>query len=248
MMERIADALPKSKARITGLVYLLYFLAAIFGQSMISRVVVSGDAAITANNLLAHQSVFRWGFAISLAGTVLYVALTALLYRLLKPVNNSVALAATFFSLVGCAVQASGYVLQLASMAVLGGRPYLGTFKIEQLQSLAMLFLNLNTQATFICLVFFGVFDFLIGYLIFRSIFLPRILGVLMAIAGLAWLTCLSPPLAIYLSPSIEVLGFAGEAVLLLWLLIEGVNERRWKEQTRNCLNAPCDICESVIG
>jgi hypothetical protein len=80
-------------------------------------------------------------------------------------------------------------------------------------------------------LVFFGLFNLLIGYLIFKSTFLPRILGVLMALSGLGWLTFLSPSLANYLLAHIEVLGIIAEASLMLWLLVKGVNVQRWKEQ-----------------
>jgi hypothetical protein len=103
---------------------------------------------------------------------------------------------------------------------------------VEQLRALALMFLELNTQSANIYLVFFGVYCLLIGYLIFRSAFLPRILGVPMVFAGLGWLTFLSPPLANYLSPYILVLGFLAELSLMLWLLVMGVNVQRWKEQT----------------
>ena len=107
----------------------------------------------------------------------------------------------------------------------------MGVFKLEQSRALASLFLELYGQGVNICFVFFGVYCLLIGYLIFRSAFLPRILGVLMALAGLGWLTFLSPPLANYLSPYILVLGFLAELALMLWLLVMGVNVQRWKEQ-----------------
>jgi hypothetical protein len=93
------------------------------------------------------------------------------------------------------------------------------------------MFLNLNVQAGYIALVFFGLFQLVIGYLIFRSTFLPRILGALIAFAGLGWLIFLSPPLANYLLTYLEVLGFLAEASLMLWLLVMGVNDQRWKEQ-----------------
>jgi hypothetical protein len=93
------------------------------------------------------------------------------------------------------------------------------------------MFLNLNAQVGSIALVFFGLFQLLIGYLIFKSTFLPRILGVLMAIAGLGWLIFLSPPLANYLLTYLEVLGILAEALLMLWLFVMGVNSQRWDER-----------------
>jgi hypothetical protein len=156
---------------------------------------------------------------------------TTLFYELFKPVNRSLSLVAAFFSLVGCAILAFGGLFQLAPLVVLGGSPYLSVFKVEQLRALAQMFLQLNTEAANIYLVFFGFYDLLIGYLIFRSAFLPRILGVLMALAGLGWLTFLSPPLGNHLSPYNLVLGFVAELLLMLWLLVMGVNVQRWNAQ-----------------
>ena len=231
MTELNAQASPWPSARITGVVYLLYFLAAILGVALVRGLVVSDDAAATANNILTHESLFRSGFAIDLIGTALYIAVTALFYGLFRPVNKSLALLAVLFSLVGCAIQASGSLFQVAPLVVLGGSDYLSVLTAEQRQALALMFLNLNTQAAYVYLVFFGFFDFLIGCLIFKSTFLPRFLGVLMALAGLGWLTFLSPPFAGHLSPFIYVLGFIAELFLMLWLLVMGVNVQRWKEQ-----------------
>jgi hypothetical protein len=219
------------RASIIGVVYLVYFLTTISAELFIRGLVVSGDAAATANNILAHQPLFRLHFAIALLATALYVALTALFYGLFKLVNQSLALIASFFSLTGCAIQAFASLFQLAPFVVLGGSPYLRIFKLEQLQALALLFLNLNTEAYSIELVFFGLFNLLIGYLIFKSTFLPRILGALMGLSGLGWLTFLSPPLANHLFTYIAVIGILAEAALMLWLLVKGVNVTRWKEQ-----------------
>jgi len=231
MIEKIAEASSSPKARITGVVYLLFFLTTIPAELLIRGLVVSGDAAATANNILAHQSLFRLHFAGGLIATALYIAVTALFYGLFKPVNRSLALVAAFFSLVGCAIQAFGSLFQLAPLVLLGGSPYLSVFKVEQLQALALMFLKLNAETPDIYLVFFGLFNLLIGYLIFRSTFLPRILGALMALSGLGWLTFLLPPLANNLFTYIAVIGILAEASLMLWLLVKGVNVQRWKEQ-----------------
>jgi hypothetical protein len=231
--ERIAEESPGARARTTGVIYLLFFLTAVLGAYFISGLVVSGDAAATATNILAREPSFRLGFTLGLISTACYVAVTARLYDLFKAVNRSLALLATFFSLVGCAITAFGSLFQLAPFVLLGGSPYLSAFSAEQLRALALMFLNLHDQAGAIALVFFGLFNLVIGYLIFRSTFLPRILGVLMAFSGLGWLTFLSPPLANFLLTYLEVFGFLAEASLMLWLLVVGVNAQRWKEQTR---------------
>jgi len=210
---------------------LLFFVTAILGAVIapgISGPGATGDAVATANNIMAHQPSFRVGWALDLISTAFYVALMALFYQLFKPVSRTLALLAMVFGLVGCAVTAFGSLFQLAPLVILGGSPYSSAFDVRQLQALALLFLNLNVQVGYIALVFFGVFQIVLGYLIFQSAFLPRIIGALIAVAGLGWLTFLSPPLANQLLTPLEVLGIAAEASLMLWLLVMGVNPQRW--------------------
>jgi Domain of unknown function (DUF4386) len=223
--------LPYPRARITSVVYLLYFVTVISAALFMKGLVVSDDAAATASNILAHESLFRAGFAINVIATALYIAVTALFYQLFRPVNRSLALLAAFFSLVGCAIQAVGYVCYVAPFTLLGGAPYLSVFKVEQLQALVLALLKLRSQAEQIGIVFFGFFDLLIGCLILRSTFLPRIFGALMALAGLGWMMFLAPPLANNLAQYILPLGFMAEFLLMIWLLVKGVNVQRWQEQ-----------------
>ena len=180
MMERIAEASPRPRARLTGVVYLLYFLTAI-----------SDEVFVGQTHLLAYD-------AVNLIAHAFYIALTLLFYFLFKPVNRNLSLLAALFGLLGCAND----VLNLFHLA-----PY----KINSL-------------------VFFGPYCLLLGYLIFRSIFLPRILGVLMMLAGAGWLIFRSP-FTKHLSTYLRVLGFLAELSLCLWLLVKGVNVQRWKEQ-----------------
>ena len=180
IIEPIAEASPRFKARITGVVYLLYFLTAIFAEFLNGRkLVVYSNAA----NLVAYT---------------FYLVLTLLFYFMFKPVSRYISFIAALFSLAGCAIGALGLFYPAAS-------------RISPL-------------------VFFGPYCLMIGYLIFRSTFLPKILGVLMVFAGLGWLAFLSP-LANYLSSYIEVLGILAEGSLMLWLIVMGVNSQRWKEQ-----------------
>ena len=238
-MGRVAGPSPRLKARIAGLFYLLTFLIGGVVLSAGRGLVVPDDAAATAANILAHESSLRWVFAAELLVVACYMAVTALFYDLFKPVNRSLSRLAALFSLVGCAIQASAVFLDLAPLTVLGGAPYLGVFKVEQLQALSLLFLKLHAQAYNAGLVFFGFYCLLLGYLAFRSAFLPRVLGVLMALAGLGWLTFLSPPLAKSLSPYILVPGILGEGSLTLWLLAMGVNVQRWNDQTSAATHQP---------
>jgi hypothetical protein len=179
-MERIAEASPGPRGRITGVIYLLYFLTAVAGEVFVGR---SRVVAYDAVNVIAHA---------------FYVAVTLLFYYMFRPVSRSLSLLAALFSLLGCANDVLG---------IFHRAPY----KISSL-------------------VFFGPYCLLLGYLIFRSTFLPRILGVLMALAGMGWLIYLSP-LGKHLTTYVEVLGVLAEGSLMLWLVVKGVNVQRWKEQ-----------------
>jgi hypothetical protein len=231
-MERIPEASPRLKARMAGLFELLEALTSGFGQVLVPRMlVVSGDAAATGANVLAHELLFRLGLAAAVIAVACHIAWTLLFYQLFKPVNTTLSLLAAFLGLVAIAMQAFSSVFQLAPLVVLEGGGTLSAFNVEQLQALALMFFKLNAHAFDIYLVFFGFWCVLIGYLIFRSTFLPRILGVLEASAGLCWLTFLWLPLAQYLSPYNQAFAGIGELSLTLWLLVMGVNEQRWKEQ-----------------
>ena len=224
------EASTRFKARVAGFFYFLLFP---FGAlSLLARrgLVVKGDAAATAAGLLLHEIPFRLSVAGDLLAVVSYVVVTALFYELFKPVNRSVALIAAFFSLVGCATQAFACAFELAPFVVLGGEPYSSIFKADQLQALAYMSLRTYGPAYKIGLVFFGLYNLLIGCLILRSIFLPRFLGVFMVIAGLPWLLFLLP-VGKDLSPFAVAPASLGEGLLLVWLLVKGVNVQKWKEQ-----------------
>jgi hypothetical protein len=232
MTAQISSFSPRSTARIAGVFYLLTILARMFVEIFVrNRLVASDDAAATAANILAHESLWRWGFTGDIISFASYIALTALLYDLFKPVNQSLSLVAAFFGLAASAVQAISSLFHLAPLIVLGGAPYLKVFTVEQLQALALVFLKLRSAAYHnIGLVFFGLYLLLVGILIFRSTFLPRILGVLMVLAGLSYMLFLSPPLVRSLQPYILVFPAVGQISLTLWLLAVGLNEQRWKD------------------
>jgi hypothetical protein len=230
--KRIAELSPRTKARMAGIFELLEGLTSAGGQVVIlGSLVVAGSAATTVANILAHQQLFWLGFASSLMGVAFHLAWAFLFYELLKPVNRSISFLALCVILVGCAMQALSSLLYLAPLLVLQGGSALSAFTPQQLQALALVFLKLNAQAYDIYLVFFGLWCVLIGYLIFRSTFLPRILGVLLVIDGLGWMLYLLPPLAQQLFPLIAVAAGLAEFPLEIWLIVMGVNNERWKQQ-----------------
>ena len=232
MTQRITETSPRLKARITGMFYLFTILTGIFAQGFVSgRLVVDGDATATATNILTHGTLFQWGFAVYLIEMACQVAMTALFYDLLKPAGRSLSFLAAFIGLTGCIIKTVSRLFFIAPLLVLGGAHYLSVFSAAQLQALALLFLNVNDRGAAIALVFFGFYALLTGYLIVRSTFLPRILGAWSIFAGFGWLSFLYPPLGYRLFPYIAVVGLLGAGAIILWLLVYGVNEQRWKEQ-----------------
>jgi uncharacterized protein DUF4386 len=232
MAERITEMSPRSKARLAGVFEVLEGLTSATGQVMIlGRLIVSGNAAATAALILGHERLFWFGFALSLIGVVFHIAWALLFYDLFKVVNRTLSLLAAFVILVGCAIQGLTCLFYIAPLAVLEGGNSVSAFATEQLQALAAVFLKLNGQAFDLYLVFFGLWCVLIGYLIFRSNFMPRILGALVVISGLGWSTFVSPPLAHHLFPYIAAASALGEIPLQLWLVVMGVNSQRWQEQ-----------------
>ena len=232
LTDRLRETSPRLKARIAGVLYLLTILTGIFAQGFVSgRLVVDGDAAATATNILTHRSLFELGFTVYLIEMACQIAITALFYDLLKPAGRSISLLAAFLGLAGCVIKTFSRLFYIAPLFVLGGAHYLAVFSPEQLQALALLFLKVNDHGAAIALVFFGFYALLTGYLILRSTFLPRFLGVLSVLGGLGWLTFLNQPLGYRMFPYIAVLGILGAVALIVWLLVFGVNEQRWKEQ-----------------
>ena len=233
MTERTKESSLRSLARIAGSLYLITILTGIFSAGYVSgRLVVNGDAAATAANILAHPGLLQLGFAVYLIEMACQVAITALFYNLLKPAGRNVSLVAAFLGLTGCVIKTFSRLFFIAPLFILGGAHYLSVFSAEQLQALALLFLKVNDRGAGIALVFFGFYAILTGYLIIKSTFLPRILGVLSVVGGLGWLTFLYPPLGSRLFPFLAIFAILGAASLILWLLVKGVNEQRWKEQS----------------
>lgn len=223
----------RNLARLTGALFLLTIVMGIIAQALISdRLVVSGNAATTASNIMEKEGLFRLGFTIYLIEMAAQIGMTVLFYYLLKPVSRTASLVSAILGLVGCTIKTLSRLFYFAPLLVQeGSTGYLGVFTPDQLQALALLFLKLNDQAAAMALAFFGFSGVVQGYLVFRSTFLPRFLGVLTLVGGLGWLTFLSPSLGMRLFPIVAGVGILGALVTITWLLVVGVNEPRWKEQ-----------------
>jgi hypothetical protein len=176
-MKRIEQASPGHLARIAGVFYLLTLLAGIFAQGFVSMRLVSGDAAATATNILAHESLFRLGFTVYMIEMACQIIFIVLFYELLKPVSKRISLVAAVLGLVGCTIKSFSRVFYLGPLFILHGAPYLSIFSRGQLQALALVLLSVNDHGADMAMAFFGFHSLLAGYLVFRSTFLPRLLG-----------------------------------------------------------------------
>lgn len=230
--ERRAEMSPKTKARLAGGLLLATVLAGGFAQGFIGgQLMVAGDASATAANILAHEPLHRLAFAVYFAELACQIAMTLLFYELLRPVNKTVAVLSTAFGLIGCTVKTVGHLFYIAPLLVLNGAPWLSVFSTAQLQAVAFLSLRVNYTAETMAMAFFGLNALFKGYLVFRSTFLPRALGVVSAIGGLGWLMYVYEPLARRLQMPIVGVGVLGAFVTVAWLLVYGVDEKRWHER-----------------
>src|SRR6059036_3744127 len=144
MMNQITEVSPRITARIAGAFYLLVFVTGGAAFTVVDRLVVSGNPAATATNILAHEASFRLGWTLNLVATACYIVVTALFYVLFKPVNKTLSLTAAFFSLVGCAIGGLSSVFQLAPLLILKSAQAQSVFSPAQLQTLAYTFFQLN--------------------------------------------------------------------------------------------------------
>jgi general stress protein CsbA len=193
---------------------------------------VTRDAAATAANILSNETLFRLGVTLALIAVAFHIAWIVLFYDLFKPVSRTLALLTAFVGLIAIALQAVSAIFQTAPLTILHSGESSSAFTAAQLQALAYLSFRLQGQTYNMYLVFFGIWSLLTGYLIFRSGFMPQLVGQMEMLAGVAYLILLWPPLASALHPYYLALGL-GELALLFWLLAKGVDSARWHERER---------------
>jgi hypothetical protein len=232
---RVSDMSPQSYARIGGVLYLITIVVGIFNEAFVKgKIIVAGNAMATAANLRSMESLWRIGIAGQMLMVICTVTLTLVLYVLLRPVNKNLALLATFFSLVASAVD-SAYSLHLVeALFPMGNAEYLKAFTPDQLNAMVSLSLKSHALGYGNGLLMFGPFFLATGYLIFKSSYFPKAIGILYQIAGVAYMTngfvlILAPGFANQIFAIIVLPVFIGEASFCLWLLIKGVNMDRWR-------------------
>jgi hypothetical protein len=237
MTSHTVETAPQVYARSAGALYLVIIVLGAFAEGVVAnKLIAPGDAATTAQNILAAPGLWQLSVAGNLLVVLCAVPLLWIEYLLLRPVNKQLVLLALFFNLVSLAVEAISKLFLLLVMPTLRSTDYLRAFEPLQLQALANLALRSHYVAFNIALIFFGCTCLLNGYLIFKSTYLPKFVGVLMQIAGLSYLIAcfaalFTPTLADLLIPAILLPPLIGESSLCLWLLIKGVDIKKWNER-----------------
>ena len=230
--------------RFAGILYLAIFIIYPLSTSVRSMLVVPGDAATTVQNVVANESLFRWGMVGESVIFLIEIVLAAVLYILLRPVSSSMSLAAAFGRVSeGIVMAASNLFTSILTLVVAGGAGYLAAFDTAQRDALALLFQNANDYVILIWGLFFALHLVLLGWLVYRSGFFPKIPGVLLVLAGIGYFTqsfgtIVAPGLSDVLSTVVLVLAVPGELVFALWLLIKGVDEDKWRQRALDAKEA----------
>jgi hypothetical protein len=231
MLTRTTESSPLVRARVAGLLYLFANLFAPFTLLYLpARFIVRGDAAATASNIMTSETLFRFGIVGNLFTFIANIFLALGLYELLKVVNKNMASLMVILFLVGVPIAMLNELNQFAVLQLLSDARFLKTYPTDQLQALAYLLLRLHDQGLLIAHIFFGLWLLPMGYLVFKSGFIPKIVGVLLVIAGVGYVV---QSFAIFLGYNVNIILFTGlgELVFLLWLLIKGVNVEQWKKR-----------------
>ncbi len=224
---------PNKTARIAGFLYLILYVSGVFSYLIVSSSLnVPGDAATTVNNIMASEGLFRLGFVSDLISQMFHVLLLPVLYKLLKPVNKNHALSMVISGLAFVPITMLNMLNEFAVLLLSSGADYLTAFTADQLHALVMFFLDLQEHGFKIAWIFYGLWLFPLGYLVFKSGYIPRILGVLLMIACFGYLIDF---VTFFLFPNfdatISLFTFLGEPLLTLWLLIKGVNVEQWEKR-----------------
>jgi hypothetical protein len=237
MPDRAIGPSPQVYARVAGLILLIIAIMAPFAEFFVRQgLIVPGDVAATAENIVASESLFRAGFASDLVVFVIEVVLAAVLYVLLRPVSRTLALVMSFARLAMATILGLNLLNMFTALQLLTGTEYAAAFDQGQRQALAFVFLNAQSSGYALGMVFFGLELAVLGYLVYRSGFLPRILGILLVVSALGYL---ANSFTVFLVPDYEdtlavvvvVAALIGELPLTLWLLIKGVNVERWHKR-----------------
>jgi len=219
-------------ARTAGFLYLLLAPLGFFGGMYIPSITVPGNAVATVSNIMAQPMLFRLSILSALITPIVVVLVALFLYKLFKSVNKNQAVLMVVFALAALPIAMLNELNHFAVLLLLNGTDYLKVFSVDQLYSQVMFFLDLGHYGAFIAAIFWGLWLLPMGYLVFKSGFLPRIIGILLIIAGFGYVI---DSFALFLLPDLNIdisqFTFIGELLMLLWLLIKGVNIEQWEKR-----------------
>ena len=232
MTTSVSETSPSTRGRILAGIYLSVIVCGIIAQAVIADgLVVPNDAEKTAATILANKSLYRLAYTIFMVEMVAQVAASAMSYDLLKPVNRSLARITAIIGITGAGIKTFARLFYYTPLILLSGAPYLSAIEPTQLATMSLAFIKINNQGAAIALIFFGFETLLGGWLIYRSGFLPRFLGVLSMVAGLGWLTYLWPPLGSQAFMGVALFAIVGVIATSGWLFIRGVDDAKWRER-----------------
>jgi hypothetical protein len=225
----------KTIARTAGLLYLVNIILGFFAIGYVPGIVITSDTLTTAQNILAHEQLYRLSLVAHLIILLTNFPLAVIFWKLFKPVNKVAAQLVVFFTLVGTAVEICNLLNQFLPL-VINSKQFTGEFTTGQAASLAFVFHRLNSIGVNMAFFFFGFYGICMGYLVIKSTFLPRTIGALMIVGGTCYIfnslaTFLSPKFATQLFPYILMPSGLAELILCLWLLIVGLNANKWQEK-----------------
>ncbi len=225
---------PLRYARVAGLLYLLIIITGAIGQIFIrGSLIVPGDAAATANHIMASQSLWRIGIAGDLLMHIFDLPVMVILYTLLNPVNKPLALLGLLFNLIQTAVLVVNKLVLLLPLIVLGNAAYVEAFTPAQIDAQIYWFTEVHDYGFGLGLIFFGFACLIYGYLLFKSGYFPKLIGLFVAVAGLSYLissvTLLLAPAYAATGLPILVLSLIGELAFSLWLIVKGVDVAKWE-------------------
>jgi len=220
-------------ARIAGFLYLLLIPLGVFGMLYVpATLFVPGNIALTISNIMANESLFRLSIVSALLTQIVQIFVVLFLYKVLKPVNKNLAVLMVVFILVAVPIAMFNELNQFTVLLLLSGADFLTIFTAEQLQSLVSLFLDMHKHGIFIAQIFWGLWLFPMGYLVLKSNYIPKIIGILLIVACFGYLI---DSFIFFFIPNFSVtfseFTFIGELLITLWLLIKGVNVEQWEKQ-----------------
>lgn len=239
MTNRTVIISPLVYARIAGVLYLINIACGIFGELYVrGHLVVAGDAVATAHRIMTSEFLFRCGIAGDLIMHITDIPMTVLFYVLLRPVSRDLSLLAALFGMLQTAVLCANKLNLIMVLLLLGGSPALKGFDANQLQGLASLSLTLHEDGFGVGLIFFGVSCLVTAFLMYRSGYFPRVLGLMQGMAGVCYLVnsfvqLLFPSIADKVFRMIGVPAFIGEFATCVYLVVRGLNVSKWDERVR---------------